>query len=88
MCMTVHLLICPATDNTVLFIWYSLPIDSTGGVSLSVYILRMPARTQCKQTASKEMNVFTGWTVIILEYHMNKISRCHISLHPETLFGP
>ena len=30
-------------------------------------------RFYCKQMASEEINVFTGWAIIILEYRMNKI---------------
>ena len=54
-------------DATLLFTGTcgcSLPIDSTGGVS---------AHAQCKQTATAEINEFTGWAIIILQHCMNKI---------------
>ena len=54
-------------DATLLFTGTcgcSLPIDSTGGVS---------AHAQCKQTATAKINEFTGWAIIILQHHMNKI---------------
>ena len=46
----------------------------------------MSAHAQCKQTAAAEINEFTGWAIIILEYHMNKIVHIrpwyHGTAHP------